>query len=410
MVENERIISGVLREYQDTLDEILEISLYSNEVKPFADSLKIPFSLDVDTNNGYDSNSIFGTFCIQVPDELIYAVNGKPVRLCMGVTEIADLADNQLPKLACRLIRSLTGYVKLQTPFFNQIKNFVLPTTCDWKVKQFERLNHGANICVMEFPHNKDSEISRKRWFTEVVNLKEWLEKQSGNKIKKSNLLDAVSMVQKAQAEYDIFSSFRRRGFVNGREAFIVSNAYFYLHAAEWTKLLKCLNKKIRDNFNSSPGQFVDNRPKVLFTGSPVIFPNFKLPELLEEAGCSIVVDELCSSERMFSDVISVDDKTEDGILQAISDRYLLPCTCPTFRDNGNRVKRLQELIDQNKINGVVYYVLSGCHPYDIESFDIERIIKSQKIPFIKIETDYSHEDSGQLKTRLEAFVEMIKR
>ncbi len=405
MVNNERILTDILEECQNVIDEILEESLYPDELKPFADSLKTPFLLDVDRDN----NSTFGTFCIQVPEELIYAVGGKPVRLCMGVAESAELADNHLPKLACRLIRSLIGYTKLQAPYFNQIKNFVLPTTCDWKVKHFESMNPGSNICVMEFPHNKDSEISQQRWFTEIVQLKEWLEKQSGNKIKRKNLLDAVRMVQKAQEEYYRYNKFRRSGFIAGCEAFIVSNAYFYLHVSEWTLFLERLNRKIEKTVNSGHEKIADNRPRILLTGSPVIFPNFKLPKILEEAGCRIVVDELCSSERIFSDITSIDDKTKNGILKAISDRYLLPCTCPTFRDNGNRSKRLEELIDQNRIDGVVYYVLSGCHPYDIESFNIERLIKEKGIRFLKIETDYSNEDSGQLKTRVEAFVEMLK-
>lgn len=409
MVNNERILATILEECQQVIDEVLAISPYPNELLPFAESLKSPFLLETNVNTNLE-NPTFGTFCMQVPEELIYAVGGKPVRLCMGVAESAELAADQLPKLACRLIRSLAGYTALQAPYYNNIKNFVLPTTCDWKVKHFERMNPNSNLCVMEFPHNKDNEISRERWFTEVVVLKKWLEKQSGIKIKRENLLESIRLVQKGQMEYDRFKNLRGLGFVSGREAFIVSNAYFYKHVAEWAQLLERLNDKIEEFANSKQENNGNNRARILLTGSPVIFPNFKLPKILEEANCTIVVDELCSSERIFSDIVSVDNTTENGILKAISDRYLLPCTCPTFRDNGNRAKRLMELINQNKINGVIYYVLSGCHPYDIESFDIEKMVKKFGLPFMKIETDYSSEDKGQLRTRVEAFGEMIKR
>ncbi len=408
MDNNNRLLNTILERYQSLFDQILQSSSYSVPLLPFIGSLKMPFEQDAEIENAADKELRFGTFCVQAPEELIYAVGGQPVRLCMGDTDTADFADDQLPKLACRLIKSLAGYMKLETPFFKRIKHFVLPTTCDWKVKHFERLNPGANKWVMEFPHNKESEISRQRWFSETVRLKEWLEKQSGVKIRKKNLLDSIRLVQNAQKEHNEFIKFRRTGLVSGSEALLVANAYFYMHIAGWTTALKNLNCAVREK--AGRNELPDNSPRILLTGSPVIFPNFKLPMILEEAGCVITADELCSSERIFSDVVSVDDKTESGLLQAISDRYLLPCTCPTFNGNSARLKRLRELIRENKIDGVVYYVLNGCHPYDIESFDIEKSIKEMKIPFIKIETDYSTEDTGQLRTRIEAFTEMFKR
>ena len=406
---NNKLSITILEKYQTLLDNVLKRSSHTECLMPFTNSLKRPFEQNINTGGSKDSALLFGTFCIQVPYELIYAVGGQPLRLCMGGTETANLVDNQLPKLACRLIKSLTGYIKLETPFFKQIKYFVLPTTCDWKVKHFERLTPNNNKWVMELPHSKDNELSQKRWFTEIVNFKEWLEKQSGIKIRKKNLLESVLVIQKAQKEYGKFINLRRSGIVSGCEALLVANSYFYLHVAEWTDALENLNRAVIQETKSNQDGLQNNKPRILLAGSPVIFPNFKLPMVLEDAGCTIVADELCSSERIFSDVVSVDDKTENGLLKAIADRYLLPCTCPTFNGNQTRLKRLQKLICENRIDGVVYYVLSGCHPYDIESFDIENVIKKQGIPFIKIETDYYDEDAGQLKTRIEAFAEMLE-
>ncbi len=409
MINNERLPATLLDNLQSGLDKIVRNSPYKQGLLLFAESLMKPFDQHVDLETAFESKLIFGTFCVQVPEELIYAVEGQPVRLDMGIGETADQCDNYLPKLACPMVRSFTGFLKLKTPYLEQIKNIIIPTTCDWKVKLFDQIDPEYNVCTMDLPHQRDTEVSGNRWFSEIVRIKKWIEKISKRKIRKRNLMESIRLVQKAQMEYNRFLLFRREGLVSGSEAILVSKAYFYLHTKQWTQALDLLNHEITENRDSGSVDATGQRTSVLLTGSPVIFPNFKVPLLLEDAGCRIMADELCSSERMFSDIVPIDDTTESGLLRAISDRYLLPCTCPTFSTNKNRLKRLHELVDRNRINGVVYHVLKGCHPYDIESFTIEKAIKERGIPFLKVETDYSNEDEGQLKTRIEAFAEMLK-
>jgi benzoyl-CoA reductase/2-hydroxyglutaryl-CoA dehydratase subunit BcrC/BadD/HgdB len=407
---NKSILKEVINDrYEQLLDQIVQKSSYAESLSYFTDALKKPFNPNIDTEQECNNAMIFGTYCIQVPDELIYAAGAQPVRLCMGVEETADLCDNCLPKLACPLMRSLTGYMDLEIPFFHSIKHFIIPTTCDWKVKHYEKMDAEYSTWLMDLPHQRDTETSRKKWFSEIVRLKEWLEKQSGRKIRRQDLMAGIDIVHEAQNAYYKFLSFRREGYISGCEAMLISNASFYIHLKEWTRALNKLNQAILDNRGFYSKSTEKQQLRILLTGSPLIFPNFKIPILLEETGCVIVADELCSSERIFSDVVTVDNKTEAGLLQSISDRYLLPCTCPTFSTNRNRLKRLLEFVNQFKIDGIVYHVLKGCHPYDIESFSIEKSIKEKKIPFLKLETDYSQEDTGQIKTRIEAFSEMLQ-
>ena len=61
------------------------------------------------------------------------------------------------------------------------------------------------------------------------------------------------------------------------------------------------------------------------------------------------------------------------------------------------------------KVKGVIHYGLSFCQPYAMEAFKVEKALKEAGIPMLSIETDYSMEDVEQLKTRVEAFVEMVR-
>jgi len=59
--------------------------------------------------------------------------------------------------------------------------------------------------------------------------------------------------------------------------------------------------------------------------------------------------------------------------------------------------------------DGVIHYGLQFCQPYIMESIPVEKALEESKIPTLRIETDYSMEDAGQLKTRIEAFIEQLK-
>ena len=143
---------------------------------------------------------------------------------------------------------------------------------------------------------------------------------------------------------------------------------------------------------------------RVFLAGSPIFFPNFKLPDLLEEAGLYVVGDDLCSSERLFPGGVKYKDNSEFGVMSALAQRYHQGCLCPTFADNDRRVNNILGAVGADAFDGVVFHVLKGCHPYDLESFSLEPVLKERGLKFIRLETDYSAEDNQNLLTRLEAF------
>jgi benzoyl-CoA reductase/2-hydroxyglutaryl-CoA dehydratase subunit BcrC/BadD/HgdB len=143
---------------------------------------------------------------------------------------------------------------------------------------------------------------------------------------------------------------------------------------------------------------------RVFLAGSPVVFPNFKLPLLLEEAELSVVADDLCSSERIIPGAVAFEDVSEFGMLSALAERYHRACLCPTFIDNDRRVNNILGRMAEADFSGVVFHVLKGCHPYDIEGMGLERAVKDRGLRFIRIETDYAPEDERNLSSRLEAY------
>ena len=91
-------------------------------------------------------------------------------------------------------------------------------------------------------------------------------------------------------------------------------------------------------------------------------------------------------------------------MMSALAERYHQACLCPTFIDNDRRVNNIIGRRPKARFDGVVFQVLKGCHPYDIESSVLEAELKSRGLRFIRLETDYASEDDRNLFARLEAF------
>ncbi|MGO9413570.1 MAG: 2-hydroxyacyl-CoA dehydratase, partial [Syntrophobacteraceae bacterium] len=99
---------------------------------------------------------------------------------------------------------------------------------------------------------------------------------------------------------------------------------------------------------------------------------------------------------------------TVDNMLDAIVDRYMrIDCAC--FTPNTERLDNIVKMARELNVKGVIHYALSFCQPYAMVAFKVEKALTKAGIPMLAIETDYSMEDVEQLKTRVEAFVELTR-
>jgi benzoyl-CoA reductase/2-hydroxyglutaryl-CoA dehydratase subunit BcrC/BadD/HgdB len=188
----------------------------------------------------------------------------------------------------------------------------------------------------------------------------------------------------------------------------------FFDDIPRWTEKMNqlCdeLDKKVSEKSYIAP----ESTPRLLLTGSPMIWPDcWKTPNIIEESNPRglIVADEFCSGDRSFLDPVGVDEGSTDDMLKAIAERYVLPCTCPCFTaEDGNkdRIDKLQTQIKDYRIDGVIYHVIRGCHLYAIEYMRLKKLLEKENVPMYYLDTEYSREDSGQIKTRIEAFLEML--
>jgi benzoyl-CoA reductase/2-hydroxyglutaryl-CoA dehydratase subunit BcrC/BadD/HgdB len=284
---------------------------------------------------------------------------------------------------------------------------WVLPTTCDWVVKFREMmdlcgLDPAAPFQWLELPCLKESPRARARWLAEIMGRKDFLGKLSGRKPTRRALSDSLAAFHKARRAFSRLIEARRAGKVPAVWFLLIANSFFLDSLERWTAALEAALPAFK-----TPAR---GAGLVFLAGSPIYFPNFKLLHLLEEAGLAVAADDLCSSERLFPAQVAVDDPSEFGLLKALAESYHLGCQCPTFGDNDRRLSSIRGAMEGTEVKGVVFQVLKGCHPYDLESLGLEEPLKRSGLKFIRLETDYTPEDGRNLLNRLEAFSHNLGR
>lgn len=125
------------------------------------------------------------------------------------------------------------------------------------------------------------------------------------------------------------------------------------------------------------------------------------------ESSDMIVGENTCVGERGTQWLTSDSGNTVE---QLINDRVQrdFQIECAIFTPNPSRLEHIKSMVKKYKAQGVIHYSLQFCQPYQIESGPVERALELDGIPVLRIDTDYSQEDAGQIKTRVEAFIERI--
>ena len=388
-----------------------ELSELPDAAKPFFEVLENTYVKLADIQKTEDRKSI-GTLCVMVPAELVYAAGAMPVRLCSGSYTAYSIGDDYIPRDACPLVKAVMGFGKIKAlPAFDNCSLLVAPVTCDCKKKLAGTIDSVKDTIPLHIPPLKKDDADTEIFLKELYRLIPLLENVTGEQVTAKSLAEGINMVGNAQYEMSEFLKYRRHdlSLMSGTQVMAVMNAYSYMPVNLWAEQMHRLNEEMK--LRLSQGRFVSrkNQPRVLVTGSPIAFPNIKVPLLIEEMGGVLAADETCMGERGLYDPVSVIDASFDGMMRSLASRYTKPCTCPVFVDNSQRIYRIKQMIKEHKIQGVIYHVLRGCLVYDYEYQLMEDAMGKMDIPIIRVESDYNEEDVEQLRIRIEAFIELIK-
>jgi benzoyl-CoA reductase/2-hydroxyglutaryl-CoA dehydratase subunit BcrC/BadD/HgdB len=359
---------------------------------------------------------VIGYMCLFAPTELILAAGAIPVRVNSGWYDTSKLGDRVVPVEVCPVIRSTIGAKMIElSPFLEQSDALISVLTCDAMTKLGEILSDYKTIWGMNVPRIKDSTQSLRFWNDEIKQMKTRIEQFTGNKITRKNLKEAIEMSHRATKAFRRLQQLRKGSpVIMGRDAMLVNQTFVWDDKRRWTEKTEALCDELEKRAQRKDWVCAPDTPRVMITGTPMFWPdNWKLPSLVEESNPQgiIVADEQCSGERILNDPVGVDEWSMDDMLNAIGERYLMASTCPCFTSKDGNEDRINWLLNKVKewnVQGVIYYVVRGCMLYAMEYTRVKKALDKINIPVYYLDTEYTREDVGQMKTRVEAFLEML--
>ncbi|MFA4861916.1 double-cubane-cluster-containing anaerobic reductase [Methanoregula sp.] len=351
-----------------------------------------------------------GFYCVFAPQELIVAADAVPVTLCATKEEpIAD-GEKYLPRNFCPLIKSSYGFaITGKCAFFNNSEFIIGETTCDGKKKMFELMATFKPTVVLEVPQSAKGTAQKQYWRSEVARCKKEIETRLGVTITDDKMKAAITELNEQRALMRELAHLNTAipAPISGLDLLKVMWARnFTFDRAAFNQQLKDLIAELKTMKAKGEGASPKTAQRIIVTGVPTGVGAEKVLRIIEESGAAIVYIENCSGMKPYLHDVA----TSGSPLDAIADKYLeTPCSC--MSPNTGRLELLAKLAKEYHADGVVDVTWVGCHTYNVESRVLkDYLARHGNVPLLQIETDYSQGDVGQIRTRVEAFLEMAKK
>ncbi len=351
---------------------------------------------------------IIGYFCCFVPDEIITAFDMVPYRIQGSQSEPIDQADAFLEPMACPFARSCFNMaLKGEYDFLD---GFVVPHSCDtvdrlyqiWRHNRPSPFSHIINVPHMMGAGSEAFYQSELEYF--IKRLEEW----SGRKLEKAKLSQAVKLYNRRRALLRELYELRKSDppLVSGVEITKLLVAGMGLPGAEHIELIR----EFIDEVKGRPLAKAADVPRIFIWGNEI--DDIAFIKLVEDSGARVVMDDLCTGTRFFWDDVP---ETADP-LAGIASRYLAT-HCPRTnvpqmgdrkQDLENRYAYIGRFIKDWQAKAAVFYIVRYCDTCELDGPDLREYLEGLKVPVLMIEDDYSTSTIGQLRTRVQAFLEMI--
>jgi benzoyl-CoA reductase/2-hydroxyglutaryl-CoA dehydratase subunit BcrC/BadD/HgdB len=351
---------------------------------------------------------LVGTLCSYAPAEVIEAAGAACVGLCGTSNGPIPAAETVLPKNLCPLIKSTYGFAFTdQCPYTYFSDVIVGETTCDGKKKMYELLDDIKSTYVLHLPNGQLREHEKDSWYEEVKALKEKLEQMYGVTITDDNLRQAVhnrNLYRKALLDLFELQTTEPAAMTSVELMSTLQAGTFAMDVVAQAEKIEALVAERRQQQAEGKSAVPAGAKRIVLSGCPAGGLINKVGKTIDQNGGVIVCLDSCMGERTNSMMI---DEDAPDILRAIADRYL-QINCSVMTPNSGRMENTLAMVEKYHADGVVDAVLQACHTFNLESVRMSQAMEERGIPYMKLETDYSDGDLGQVSTRLSAFIEMI--
>jgi bcr-type benzoyl-CoA reductase subunit C len=345
------------------------------------------------------ASKVVGCFPYYCPEELVHAAGMLPIGCWGGQTALA-LSGYYLPPFACSVMHA--GLEFAMSHVYKDLSAVIIPAACD-TLKQFGQdwITAAPNIPAAYVVYPLHKTPAGVEYLTgEFTRIREWVETLAGEKIPDESIHHSIQIYNEnkdvmrefvqAAAEYpDIVTPLKRHSVFKSR---------FFMEKSQHTALVK----KLVTLLNANPRQEWKGK-KVILSG--IMLESKNLLEIFQQYNIAVVGDDLAQESRQ------IRAKTPDGKdpVERLATQWLEMSGCSLVFDTGNtRAELLIDMAKQYRADGIIFSLMQFCEPEEFDYPIIKRELEKAGIPVLSFEIEQQMQSVEQVRTRLQAFSEML--
>jgi len=341
---------------------------------------------------------VIGWSCTYTPEEIIHAANALPVMI-FGDPGDTKLADVHLPINTCSFARSC--FNSALKGDYNYLDGFVASSSCDNRDKTFDVWRYHIKIPYMHFINTPRTRTERAHnfFYEEILRFKASLEKTFGEIITDTALKNAIQVYNENRLLLKKVYDTRRKEppLISGVEALEIVLSSMVTPKEEHNKLLNHLLAEV-----SNRAELPKGGVRLLVSGS--VMDNSELLKIVEAVGGSVVADDWCTGSKYLWDLVDSDSDP----LRAIARRYLDKIPSSFMFEHEERFRHTVKMAKRFDVEAAIIFVLKFCDTHMFDAPQLMEELKAMGLPVLYLEWEHSLSGLAQLKTRIEAFIEMV--
>jgi len=324
---------------------------------------------------------LVGFLCLRVPIELIEVCGAVPIRI-VSSSGIQPEGYSSIRTDACSFCRSVP--LILNTKPYNRLKAIIAGTCCDQMRRLTETLDNILDVPVILFGAPRTWNSDKSYFMTEMQSAFDRLGEVTGTSLNEDELNQFIEQRQRLRKQVML---------MRDTEA-LPTNLLHRIAASPLPadQIIAFIEKL-------EPVMQSDNKIRLMLLGS---IPSGKELSVIEEMGGQVVADATCLGDRAF---IMPKSRNSDPI-EFLYRHYVEDNLCPHRRPYHPLIEYVRELIEQRRVNGIIYRSVKFCHPYGLAAF---RFKSELNMPFLQLDDDLTLQAVSSFRTRIGAFIEMLE-
>ncbi len=350
-----------------------------------------------------EGGKILGYFCSYMPEELATAAEFLPVRLRATGSSGTEFSDSFLSNLNCSYPRNAFN-MALQGEY-DFIDGLIAFNSCDHIRRVYDYWKREVKtpfIKILSLP--KKAEAAQVEWFrSELVDLTKGLEEHFGVTISDDDLRAAIRIHNETRRLLTELYELRKADnpVITGAEVLAVTVASTAMPKSIYNELLK----ELLEDLKQAEG-INDHRARLMIIGPEMDDPEYI--RAIEDQGCLVVADSLCYGSRLFWGEVKEDIADPYTALAQyyIADR---PSSPGVYTEYESRAQFIRNMIDEYNVDGAILARLTFCETWAFEQYSMVQDFEEWNIPLLSIDREYMLSGVGQLRTRVQAFLETME-